>query len=238
MLVCGCEESGNRSAKAETTPELDDCRQDLGDYFLYQTAAGFSLKVPKDLQVPVRMGKYNFSGCKLINLDINFAWIHRTLILLPSASKYKKLNLPKHYETLRLYISFENHGPFPESYNSRNCISNKQAYEIPKYKIIICPGGHMLPGFNKLGTFPFLPRFELMDIRDTVIDFECSTLKLDGYTLKTIQDINVKHSCRGYWPWRPGVRITFDIFEGEVIKKAFENIHQAKSVIDSWVYEN
>lgn len=242
LLGCG-EQLGDKELsdigmRGDEPRALNECRKITGDNIIYRTAAKFSIAEPKWSSRSPAEKHYN-SNCELERIILNFAWIDEKLIPIPRSDikPPKSVKLPDHYESFTLMMTFRDPANGTSSYEKSHCKNKSPVYEYPDFSVIMCP---YLMGAKKspnITTLPFFPRFEIVDGRLYPTSFTCSHDYYDGYTVEDIHEMEIKYSCRGHWPWRPGAGAMFDINKGKVIQKASKVIKEVEKVLDSWVIE-
>lgn len=226
----------DNTIRGDESTALRKCRVVTDTSIIYTTAAGFKLEIPKWV---FNMPLENTHGpsCELRKMKFHFAWIGGELVPIsrPGLKPPEGYELPAEYEGLTLMMSFRDPSRDGTRREESYCRKKQPVYEYPGFHVVMCPN---LAGADKspnIRTLPFYPRFELMDGREVPTSFTCSHSEFDGYTVENVYDVEIRHSCRGYWRWRPGASAMFDLHEGKVIRKAYSVMNAAERVLNSWV---
>ena len=215
------------------------CYQTVNDKRIYNTAAKFRLAVPVwMLNLPFE-NEFN-SDCEITKLKLHFAYVDDTVMPVPhpGSTHTGRVTFPNFYDKISFYLNFKN--PEQDIYfkaAQKDICSNKnQTYAYPDYGFRLCP--YLTPEKNKnIDTFPFFPRFELIEDKKVPTSFTCRHKDINGYNLEDIYEMDVRYSCRGYWYWRKGASSMFDISKGKVLKKANKIIITSEALLNSWIVQ-
>lgn len=201
---------------------------------IYKTAAGFDLHIPKWVDLQPSTAQFN-KRCELLSIHLHFL-ISDGLISPKAHYKSGHQNYEKKYNTVDRFttmISFKR----VEDDTGRSfelCKNKDLSIAYPEYHLEICPSLKM-SGNNPAYTMSHFPVFFFKDAKGYLASLTCSPRQLEAYSLDNIVDLDVRSPCRGYWRWRDGAYIMFDISKGEILKKTYSSIKQTETIINSWL---
>lgn len=242
MLVSGLAACGRRDT-AEDRHALaerlnDECRQSVGQDFLYQTAAGFQLAVPKWATGSLQPFQYG-PDCELKNIRLVFAWVEGKLIPVQQGGLHRSppdLVLPERFDSLVVMMSFKPPKTMVGPENGEYCKNNHPQFDYPEFKLRMCPQfrGEHLPSQSGF-TLPYRARFEIAGAKYSPYSMTCDDSIFANVTTANVVEATTEYSCRGYWYWRPGAAGMFDFGSGTVLKKVHLVLPAAERMMDSWV---
>ncbi|MFV8782389.1 hypothetical protein ACNKU7_08195 [Microbulbifer sp. SA54] len=239
LLGCAPEEDLDSDQIRGDDRRAIKCYQTVNDKRIYNTAAKFRLAVPVWMSNLPFENEFN-SDCEITKLKLHFAYIDDRLIPVPhSGSTHPgSIKLPEFYDKVSFYLNFK--GPEQDRYfkavQKDICSNKNHTYDYPEYGFRLCP--YLTADKNRnINTFPFFPRFEVIEEKTIPTSFTCRHEDINGYTLENIYEMDVPYSCRGYWYWRKGASSMFDISKGKVLKKVNKAIIASEALLNSWIIE-
>lgn len=235
--LIGCKRLDETVEKAATKnpSQPTNCIKSTGDNYLYTTAAKFQLAIPKWALNFKQENHFN-QNCELESIILQFGWVDGRLIPMPypGISPPAEYKLPDRYEPLTLMIAFKSKELVAAPDERAFCRNKNPKHAYEAYNVIVCPYLRAEKSAH-IPTLPFYPRFELIEDRDPPASFTCNHSQLSRYTIDNLHELDITESCRGYWKWRPGAYVMFDLHEGKIVQKAFGVIKAAERIMESWV---
>jgi len=216
-----------------------ECRQAIGDDFVYRTGAGFDLAVPKWASGSLQPSQYG-ADCSLQTIRLVFAWVDGKLIPLQQGGEYAPPPgpaLPERYDTLVVAMSFRPPHTMASPEDWDGCKDRQSRVDYPAYKLRMCPqyqraNAPQPPLFG----LPYRPRFELVGETFPRYSLSCADEDFAHATLENVVEATTtQYSCRGSWYWRPGAAGMFDLGSGAVLKKFHLVLPAAERLLDGWV---
>lgn len=239
LLLCAlasCKRSETGAEFHARTERLNEtCRQSVGTDFVYRTAAGFQLAVPKYASGSLHASQYG-ADCRLKDIRLVFAWVDGKLIPVPQGGLYHPadLKLPERYESLVVMMSFKPPETMVGPEHWEYCKGKQPRFDYPGDKLLMCPQSDS-PHPPRLATLPYRPRFEIVGAKVPPYSFSCGDADFDKVTTENVTEAEIRYSCRGYWYWRPGAAGMFDIGGGKVLRQAHRMLPAAERLMDAWI---